>query len=344
MTNAEYPSLTLTYKVKITDAAPSVFLQNHLMVKTSETNIYSTATNERFQVYANILDPTNVSIGLFDQGGRFIEDVAVSKKNSTYTCKISDSVLPGNYMVQPYLNIDGKQQVVERPSNTYFIDKLPISVIDDIWGRSVRSGYLASDATLSRHMQIKTSESYYHQVAPGERFQVYANYAPSTSDIKIGLFNLYGAFVEEVSVSKKSSTYTCQISDNVPSGNYVIMPYEIVGGVVTIVERTKGSPIMDRLPLAVEEDIWSFGLKSLVVKDELEGVNNNIKLYPNPTSDILYIDGIQENEVIDIYDLSGRLVKSTNSQAGINGISIVDLPQGTYIVKIGGERYKIQKM
>jgi surface protein len=60
-------------------------------------------------------------------------------------------------------------------------------------------------------------------------------------------------------------------------------------------------------------------------------LNNNLLLYPNPTNDKLFIQGITNYSKILIYNYLGNLVMSkTNS----NDIDVQNLPRGIYIIKI----------
>lgn len=71
-----------------------------------------------------------------------------------------------------------------------------------------------------------------------------------------------------------------------------------------------------------------------------ETVKNNFSIYPNPTSDILYIKS--DNRVsYQIYDLTGRMVKSGNYT---NGIDVKNLSKGMYILKtVSGSKSEVQK-
>jgi len=58
----------------------------------------------------------------------------------------------------------------------------------------------------------------------------------------------------------------------------------------------------------------------------------SINLYPNPVSDILYVNTNSFNEFeFDILDLNGRIVSSGRSS---ETISFSDLQQGMYFVRI----------
>ena len=58
-----------------------------------------------------------------------------------------------------------------------------------------------------------------------------------------------------------------------------------------------------------------------------------IKIYPNPTSDILNIEGL-EVEKVDIYDAKGSLVQKTLNN---NQVDISNLSSGNYILIINDQ-------
>lgn len=59
---------------------------------------------------------------------------------------------------------------------------------------------------------------------------------------------------------------------------------------------------------------------------------NTISLYPNPASEKIYINGVKDNSKVEIYNMSGELVKV--SYTGDNGVIGVDgLATGLYIVR-----------
>ena len=74
------------------------------------------------------------------------------------------------------------------------------------------------------------------------------------------------------------------------------------------------------------------------VEDNLK--ETNIIIYPNPSSDMIYIDGINSQKNIELFDLTGRKIISQNYK---NGINISDLNRGIYILNIQNQNYKIIK-
>ena len=73
----------------------------------------------------------------------------------------------------------------------------------------------------------------------------------------------------------------------------------------------------------------------------LNKVYNEFIIYPNPSNDFIFIKDLPKNQIIEIYDLSGRLLIS---QIYINdGLDISNLEVGMYMLKINDNIYKIIK-
>jgi len=62
------------------------------------------------------------------------------------------------------------------------------------------------------------------------------------------------------------------------------------------------------------------------------------KVYPNPVSDVLNIEGKNTIESIEIYDANGKLVKTVSSQKSNTSIPLSELVPGTYTAKINGKK------
>ena len=73
--------------------------------------------------------------------------------------------------------------------------------------------------------------------------------------------------------------------------------------------------------------------------------NSNIKIYPNPTNNIINIEGLNKNEnnTIQIFDVQGKLVitKTINEKGTID---LSELNKGIYVIKIGEVAQRIVKM
>ena len=73
--------------------------------------------------------------------------------------------------------------------------------------------------------------------------------------------------------------------------------------------------------------------------------NSNIKIYPNPTDNIINIEGLNKNEnnTIQIFDVQGKLViTKTITENGT--IDLSELNKGVYVIKIGEVAQRIVKM
>ena len=57
-------------------------------------------------------------------------------------------------------------------------------------------------------------------------------------------------------------------------------------------------------------------------------LSQNIKIYPNPTTDIVSINGLDNILKIKVFDLKGQLVKEVESDV----VNLKETQKGTYIV------------
>ena len=74
--------------------------------------------------------------------------------------------------------------------------------------------------------------------------------------------------------------------------------------------------------------------------EELEAVTFNI--YPNPASDVISINA-ENDAMIQIFDMAGRVVMNANVNEGINTISVAELADGIYFVRMNGAVVKFVK-
>ena len=59
--------------------------------------------------------------------------------------------------------------------------------------------------------------------------------------------------------------------------------------------------------------------------------SNIVFVYPNPTHEILYVQGADANSVLRIYSAEGQLVATAQGTQ----IAVGNLPNGTYLLQIG---------
>lgn len=65
-----------------------------------------------------------------------------------------------------------------------------------------------------------------------------------------------------------------------------------------------------------------------------------IRVYPNPTSSILNLDGLEATDKIQLLDLQGKLVLSGKQQA--HSLDISSLENGVYLLRITRDGKHIQ--
>ena len=66
------------------------------------------------------------------------------------------------------------------------------------------------------------------------------------------------------------------------------------------------------------------------------------RVYPNPTQDMLIIDGSKADKAL-IFDLNGRLLQTTPLYGEKATINVTSLPQGDYILLLNTQTFKFIK-
>ena len=81
------------------------------------------------------------------------------------------------------------------------------------------------------------------------------------------------------------------------------------------------------------------------VNDDISS-NDYLKVYPNPTSGIITIEGLPENENIEIaiYNMNSRLVKVHTSYSSLTIMDISDVVSGVYLLVINNQFDKAFKI
>ena len=106
-------------------------------------------------------------------------------------------------------------------------------------------------------------------------------------------------------------------------------------GVLTFIEDYNGNGNPS------DDDTNSNGTPDYLENAVALGVNNfaiqnEVTIYPNPTSSVLNIENKSNESVagISIYNLNGAIVKEVKSSTSLQSISVTDLQSGIYFVKI----------
>lgn len=69
----------------------------------------------------------------------------------------------------------------------------------------------------------------------------------------------------------------------------------------------------------------------------------DMRIYPNPASDVATIEGIPSGATVEIYAVSGVKVKEAIADGTSLQISVNDMPEGMYFVRVGGTTLKLLK-
>jgi hypothetical protein len=114
-----------------------------------------------------------------------------------------------------------------------------------------------------------------------------------------------------------------------------------------------GTPLVDEGVYGVQQTIGTCEseIKAVTVNLVLDMTNfelSNLNIYPNPSSDIVNIDGKETLTTIVVINLLGQQVLHQNVNAASAQINIGDLPRATYILQVYGANggtatYKIVK-
>lgn len=109
--------------------------------------------------------------------------------------------------------------------------------------------------------------------------------------------------------------------------------------------------IIDQLQLTIGGEYRYLGFDAFTwVKDtgvvlatgETKASAKTMSLYPNPTKGTFSLN-TDENSKAEVYDQTGKLVKTLEVKKGINEFSIPELPKGVYIIKTLSGSQKIIK-
>lgn len=84
----------------------------------------------------------------------------------------------------------------------------------------------------------------------------------------------------------------------------------------------------------------SINFETLSIEEQEIITQNDIKIYPNPTSDIINIETSQQIDRIELFDLMGKQILKTNFMDKIN---VSHCKSGVYLLKIFAHNKKIIK-
>jgi len=95
------------------------------------------------------------------------------------------------------------------------------------------------------------------------------------------------------------------------------------------------------------DNISKLSFKSAVTGvDNLSLTGNGImKVYPNPVSDVIYIQNAPETAfTVSIYRMNGVLILTTKISSGSKSIDVSYLPSGLYLLNVNNRTFKFVKL
>lgn len=132
-------------------------------------------------------------------------------------------------------------------------------------------------------------------------------------------------------IANQNQTYTGNftIPSSITAGNYRMRVWN------RLANSGAGSPTADSPCATYGYGTWTDYTVNLAQLSISETALSTAKIYPNPVSDMLNIEDVKSIRNIEIYDLSGKLLKVVAPQNNKNiSISLSELSSGTYTANI----------
>ncbi len=71
-------------------------------------------------------------------------------------------------------------------------------------------------------------------------------------------------------------------------------------------------------------------------EDALNDVKDqNLRVYPNPTQEVLFVDGVANDAAIRLFSVDGRLLETLHAEGQQVQMQVGTLPRGIYLLQIG---------
>lgn len=105
----------------------------------------------------------------------------------------------------------------------------------------------------------------------------------------------------------------------------------------------------ERFPVVLSDatpatNVW-FGVNtsSKVITDNSTTQRSLLKVYPNPTHGIVYLNGLPQNTKLAVYSIDGKLIFKKESNLQDETVDISNQVSGTYVFVVNNQRFKIFK-
>lgn len=104
-----------------------------------------------------------------------------------------------------------------------------------------------------------------------------------------------------------------------------------------VLSGLEGSYDNDTLTVTVCDGFGACITETVFIPGQINSVaelpGSNIKMYPNPATDVLFVDGLNQNTPYRLIDLSGKVIREGYVQ---NQINVSEIKRGMYILHIAG--------
>ncbi len=128
------------------------------------------------------------------------------------------------------------------------------------------------------------------------------------------------------------------VASAILSGDKIYVQYLKEGLAILTIEASDN--------IAKQTAASTFGVLVKLISSTNEISSGHINIYPNPSSDDVYVDlsNISGKQIImELYSASGELIKQLDAVADVNTINMSDLNQGIYILRIGADDQQFMK-
>ena len=167
---------------------------------------------------------------------------------------------------------------------------------------------------------------------------IMAYFVPDAITVKV---NVFPRDAGSVSIQgERSYGETIKLFARSSSSKYVFSHWEVSGKTIATENPFKFELLSDTLFEAHFRRANGIGSKKTIDNDDRW--SDQVRVYPNPAKDILYID-LPTDALVFVFDMQGRLQYESKLSSGTSTINLSGLNQGTYILKLQFEDQVITK-
>ncbi len=148
-------------------------------------------------------------------------------------------------------------------------------------------------------------------------------------------------------VQPDGKVFAANVNFGAPSEAYVVERYNVDGSLDTIFPKKYVNREVKDLIIQNDGNITFVGYFNYnptgimrLIGDTPLSVNTmpevgfNVKMYPNPATEIVYFDAIPQNSTIRILDLTGKVVYERSGLDNFESVNTSDFSKGAYLVRI----------